>query len=377
MALNSAQGKALWVVPVPEFGGVARHVLDAAHTGLPGYELVVLAPEGALTAELEKLGTRVIPQARFGTAFGFKTSFSTLDAVIEAEKPDVVHAHLAYADTVAAAVVTARKVRRLRQKNLWVPKLVTTEHGIADAGSVYNANALRAFAMKVLHGARLMVTDHKIAVSASTAEQMKKQWGARGVEVVHNGIDREALQKAVGEKRADSSSDTLRILSLSRLSPEKGLDILIDAFAGVLKKNPEAQLEIAGKGDLLAELEVQVKTLGISEAVTFSGFVNPAEAMKRNNMVAQLSVWENLSYTLLEAKSAGLRVIATDVGGNSEIVHEMELIPALTKLERPEAVAAVEAAIERVWTSDVAPGAAISTPEQMCQQIVAIYRKGR
>ena len=37
---------ALWVVPVPDFGGVARHVVDMARAGLPGFNLVVLAPEG-------------------------------------------------------------------------------------------------------------------------------------------------------------------------------------------------------------------------------------------------------------------------------------------------------------------------------------------
>ena len=43
---------ALWVVPVPEFGGVARHVVDMARAGLPGFNLVVLAPEGKLTSRL-------------------------------------------------------------------------------------------------------------------------------------------------------------------------------------------------------------------------------------------------------------------------------------------------------------------------------------
>ena len=51
---------ALWVVPVPNFGGVARHTLDMARAGIPGYELVVLAPAGVLTERLKKLGVRVI-----------------------------------------------------------------------------------------------------------------------------------------------------------------------------------------------------------------------------------------------------------------------------------------------------------------------------
>ena len=58
----------------PDFGGVARHVVDMARAGLPGFNLVVLAPEGKLTSRLEELGVTVI-KAEFGPDYGFKTSF--------------------------------------------------------------------------------------------------------------------------------------------------------------------------------------------------------------------------------------------------------------------------------------------------------------
>lgn len=63
----------LWVVPVPDFGGVARHVLDVARTGIPGYRLVVCAPEGKLTERLRELNIPVhaVP---FGPSRGFRTS---------------------------------------------------------------------------------------------------------------------------------------------------------------------------------------------------------------------------------------------------------------------------------------------------------------
>lgn len=377
MALNSASGKALWVVPVPEFGGVARHVVDVARAGLPGYELYVLAPTGALTRELTELGIKVLADDGFGTDAGFKSSFRALDRAIDQVKPDVVHAHLAYADIVAAAVVNSRKVRKLKNRDLWVPQLATSEHGIADNGSVYNSNRVRALVMKALHFTRLQATDTKIAVSASTAEQMKIQWGARNVHVVKNGVDVEATRKAVSAVKVDSGSAGPRILSLSRLSEEKGLDILIDAFALFKQSNPEAELEIAGKGDLLAQLQSQVSQLGLEGSVSFPGFVNPTQAMGRNDMIVQLSVWENLSYTLLDAKAAGLKVVATDVGGNSEIVSTEELVPALSRLDREVAVEVVASTIAGVWGKETIPGTELSTPQQMCEEIVNIYRKGR
>ena len=50
---------ALWVVPVAEIGGVARHVLDVARTGLPRTRMMVLCPPGALAEELTQLGVPV------------------------------------------------------------------------------------------------------------------------------------------------------------------------------------------------------------------------------------------------------------------------------------------------------------------------------
>ena len=70
----------------------------------------------------------------------------------------------------------------------------------------------------------------------------------------------------------------------------------------------------------------QAQRLNLGDSVTFSGFVDPHQAMGRSDMVVQLSVWENCSYTLLDAKSAGLKVVATAVGGNPEVVSARELV---------------------------------------------------
>ena len=70
-------------------GGVARHVVDMARAGLPGFNLVVLAPEGKLTSRLEELGVTVI-KAEFGPDYGFKTSFVSLQKAIEQLRPDIV-----------------------------------------------------------------------------------------------------------------------------------------------------------------------------------------------------------------------------------------------------------------------------------------------
>lgn len=316
---------ALWVVPVPDFGGVARHVLDVARTGIPGYRLVVCAPEGKLTERLRELNIPVhtVP---LGPSSGFRTSFASLTHVIEQEKPAIVHSHLAYADVIAAAVVNSLKMRRLANRSLTVPTLITTEHGIAGDDAVYHGTSWRSKLMEQVHQVRLWGTNAAIAVSRSTAEQMRRKWGARRVSIIYNGVDAPRLRAAVHKHRVLTEPDAPRILSLSRLSPEKGIDVLIEAFAQLRTVYPKAHLEIAGEGDLADTLAQQVRELHISDAVTFSGFVDPLEAMGRSDMVVQLSIWENCSYTLLDAKAAGLKTVATNVGGNPEILAPNELV---------------------------------------------------
>lgn len=360
---------ALWVVPVPDFGGVARHVVDMARAGLPGFNLVVLAPEGKLTERLEELGVTVV-KAEFGPNYGFKTSFASLKKAIEQLRPEIVHSHLAYADVVAAAVVNALRIRSVIKRGTCVPKLLTTEHGIAGNDSVYHGSSWRSKLMETVHRVRLWGTNRAIAVSRSTADQMRSKWGARGVELVYNGVDIPVVAAAVAEKRVPAEGGP-RILSLSRLSPEKGIDVLLDAFARLREEYPQAHLEIAGSGDLGEELKAHAKRLNLGDSVTFSGFVNPIEAMGRSDMIVQLSVWENCSYTLLDAKAAGLKTVATAVGGNPEILNTDELVDRQSPKLTEEVLQAMRRQLQK---GDKEPFTWISN-EQMAAQTVDIYAR--
>ena len=360
---------ALWVVPVPDFGGVARHVVDMARAGLPGFNLVVLAPEGKLTERLEELGVTVV-KAEFGPNYGFKTSFASLKKAIEQLRPEIVHSHLAYADVVAAAVVNALRIRSVIKRGTCVPKLLTTEHGLAGNDSVYHGSSWRSKLMETVHRVRLWGTNRAIAVSRSTADQMRSKWGARGVELVYNGVDIPVVAAAVAEKRVPAEGGP-RILSLSRLSPEKGIDVLLDAFARLREEYPQAHLEIAGSGDLGEELKAHAKRLNLGDSVTFSGFVNPIEAMGRSDMIVQLSVWENCSYTLLDAKAAGLKTVATAVGGNPEILNADELVDRQSPKLTEEVLQAMRRQLQK---GDTEPFTWISN-EQMAAQTVDIYAR--
>ena len=143
------------------------------------------------------------------------------------------------------------------------------------------------------------------------------------------------------------------------------------AFARLREEYPQAHLEIAGSGDLGEELKAHAKRLNLGDSVTFSGFVNPIEAMGRSDMIVQLSVWENCSYTLLDAKAAGLKTVATAVGGNPEILNADELVDRQSPKLTEEVLQAMRRQLQK---GDTEPFTWISN-EQMAAQTVDIYAR--
>jgi glycosyltransferase involved in cell wall biosynthesis len=186
--------------------------------------------------------------------------------------------------------------------------------------------------MAAAHTARLRRFDAAIAVSRATAEAMVEKWHPRReVVVVPNGVDPvPSVPRAPG----------LRVLSLARLAPEKRLPHLVRGFHRLHVEHPEARLTIAGTGPEDAALRAEVASLGLSDVVAMPGFVDPEAAMAEHDVLAMMSVWENCSYALLDAAARGLGVVASDVGGNSEILPARALVDA----EQPAAVAAALAA---------------------------------
>jgi len=298
---------ALWVVPVSDLAGVARHVLDVARTGIPGWRLVFLTPPGDLPARLREAGAAVLERP-FGPDHGLRASSASLRQVVRTLRPAVVHSHLAYADVVVA-LAAGRRAR-----------LVTTEHGIARDDAVYHHSPARTRAMAAVHTARLRRFDAAIAVSRATADAMVGKWRPRvPPTVIPNGID------AVP---TDAPRPGLRVLSLARLAPEKRLPALLDAFAVLRRAHPDARLTLAGTGPEEAALRRQVDRLGLGDAVVVPGFVDPLQAMAEHDVLAMLSVWENCSYALLDAAAHGMGVVASEVGGNPEILPPTSLVAA-------------------------------------------------
>ena len=164
------------------------------------------------------------------------------------------------------------------------------------------------------------------------------------------------------------------MLSLARLAPEKNIDQLVQAFAHVAREHPEARLTIAGRGLEEGALRTLAYSLHLEDRIDFPGHVDAGEALRAHDVVVQLSAWENLSYTLLDAVAHGLGVVATDVGGNGEIVPSRCLVTA-EEARSPEAVASRILAQGTDLSARPGPAEHGLTVTEMTAAIADVYRE--
>lgn len=115
-----------------------------------------------------------------------------------------------------------------------------------------------------------------------------------------------------------------RLVVVNRLDPEKNVGQLIGALPLVRKEVPDAVLLIAGDGPEMPKLQALAASLGIEPFVIFLGEVHDVPALLRHCEIGALVPTHNegLSNTILEYMAAGLPVIATDCGGNRELVDD-------------------------------------------------------
>jgi len=138
----------------------------------------------------------------------------------------------------------------------------------------------------------------------------------REIDVIYNGVDTEQF------KRCYKNSDKIRVLCVSRLIPRKGIEHLIRAIK-ILQKH-DITLDIVGEGCLESNLRRLVASLGISDKIEFTRFIEHDSIDKvycRSNIFVLPSLNEGMSNAALEAMACGLPVVVTNTGGAIELVN--------------------------------------------------------
>lgn len=141
--------------------------------------------------------------------------------------------------------------------------------------------------------------------------------------VIPNGVETNRFKPL--ERPANPQ---VKILFIGRLIPRKGFQRVVSALPKVreLAKKP-FEIEVVGTGAFQAELNVLAEELGVSDLIRYIGTV-PYDALEKSYQYADIFVLTSLSEgmpsVILEAMGCGLPIIASDVGGNNEIVKEGE-----------------------------------------------------
>ncbi len=230
----------------------------------------------------------------------------TLDALrAEGWTPDLIDAHYLYPDGAAAAAVA-------RERN--IPLALTARGSDVTLLPEYDEPCARILDAVVEADAVITVAD------ALKTRLVDLGAPAEKIETLRNGVDLDLFRPLDRERIhrvLDLSGPVL--VSVGHLIERKGHHLVIDALADI----PEATLLIVGDGEERRALKRQAKRLGLADRVRFAGAVPHRDLVDIYNAADVLVLassregWPNV---LLEAMACGTPCVATDVGGNAEVV---------------------------------------------------------
>ena len=145
------------------------------------------------------------------------------------------------------------------------------------------------------------------------------------IQLCHNGIDLEVFRPLDTPRPPDLPHDSFVIGVVSVLRPEKGLITLLKAFARVRHLRAGMKLAMVGNGSMLESLQAEASALGIREDCVFALETQQvADWLRSMDIFVLPSLSEALSNALMEAMACGCPVVASNVGGNPELVRNGE-----------------------------------------------------
>lgn len=380
--------KVLFLITKATWGGAQKYVYDLA-TNLPGEEFeatVAYGSAGALSEELAKAGVALkqLPSLqRDVSLFSDARCFFQILAYMRATRPDIVHLNSSKAAAFGALAARFAGVRRI----------LFTVHG-------WPFNEPRSMFSRLLVFLASWITalsSHRvILVSRADESQCALLPGiSRKCSYIPLGLTETNAVARNDARRAlllssdfspglpiDSRLKALEgkklILTIAELTKNKGLSYGIEAVAELRRRgHTDFVYFIAGTGELRERLANEIRLFNLGDQVFLLGFIPQAAIyVEAADYFLLPSLKEGLPYVILEAAYAGVPIIASDVGGISDILRTYESC-SLVPPRNPNAIANAIVALER---GPAAPrGAqekirrAFGLPE-MLRRTTALYR---
>lgn len=359
--------KILFVITKGGWGGAQAYVYTLATAfSKEGAEVVVAVggtgKVGLLVTRLTQAGIKVVPVPSLTRDVSFGTEWKALKelrTIIRTERPDVLHLNSSKAAGLGAL---AGKLER-------TPRIVTTIHGwpYKEPGSYRRSTFIWLASLVIVllsHAVIVVAGVDKKTILGSFKKVRHIPLGIEGIQVKERA---EARTFLLGD-----SSDPLSVLgTIAELTDNKGLEYGIRAFANLKQRGFAHKYVIIGDGELKETLGVLAHELGVKNDVVFAGFIPDAAAyLSAFDVFLFPSLKEGLPYALIEARTAGCRIVASNIGGIPEILKSYpngSVVPP----RNPDAIAQETI---RLMKQEPREGAAYSfPPEEMIAQTRALY----
>lgn len=318
-----AAGTILVVNRVGFVGGAERVLLTAgAIARQHGWRVVLACPQGALadqaaahgiqveTADIGRTNATLSPALLLKHSQQLRSGRTAIGALVQRLRPDVVHVH----HPVSALYVrTAAKAAR-------VPILLHV-HETLPVSLPY------AMLARLVYPA----CTHFIGVSEKSCEMVRAfRVPKERVSLIYNSVQPRFLQEVEGTTDLQQGGPHIGIFGA--IEPRKGQEYLIQAAPKILQQHPNARFWIVGavnfadRSAYLDRLKQLASSLSIEPHVAFTGFRDdvPALMASMDAVVLASTGFESLPTVLIEACALGRPVVATSVGGVSEIVRNGE-----------------------------------------------------
>lgn len=158
----------------------------------------------------------------------------------------------------------------------------------------------------------------------SQAQLLSSAEAADKLHIIHCGVDpNRYVDRSLESTSMNETSSNFRLAFVARLDHVKGVGELLEAIAGLAHDMPGLHLDLAGDGPGRKDYEALTARLGINDRVRFHGYIDQtgvAELLASADAYVLPSFAEGVPVGLMEAQASGLPVIATQVGGVSELV---------------------------------------------------------
>jgi glycosyltransferase involved in cell wall biosynthesis len=260
---------------------------------------------------------------------------------------DIIHSH----DIFALPGLTNEKNRN--------SKIVYTHHGVVPL----RYSSLRDYPAGIFgiwcghYG--IPKIDMAVAISNYMANDLKKRFKCSKIINIPNGIDFDSIRiqkKETNEDDINIEGDP-KLLNVSVLEPQKGLDFLIKSMPTIQKQLPEASLTIIGSGRYENKLRNYIKDLNLTDSVKITGYLQDSllyQYYNHSDIIIIPSYIESFSLPIIEAMSFGKPVVARSASAMSEHLLNSrggELFNSNDPLELSEAIKNVLNNYEQYSTS--------------------------